>query len=457
MLMEYRVQNFFEVFYKKKYLYLLYFWVVLVFGIILAYFIVSSGKVITGLKVAGIKIGGIPIAQASKALAFRLDPRTDRKITLFYNNRALTVVPSAIGIRINIPATVNQAYRVGRTGPLWTRFITRGRAYRRGMDIEPVFQYNRNTLDSFYRLLDAIIAVEPIRSVITVNRQGEISYTPSRTGRAIDRRRLTRLLEKAVASPKHGLIKIPVVDIVPPLTENDINQWGLNKIMGIYSTQFDPSKPDRVQNLKTACSALDNSLIYPGQNFSFNTWVGPRVTEAGYKEAPVIFMGKLVPGVGGGVCQVSSTLYNAVLLSNLKIIQRFNHSLPSTYVPIGRDATVVYGGIDFIFENANQNPILIVAKVESPFVTIAVLGAKAGWDKIILEAKTIETYPFSVKEIPDPALPKKTKVKVQEGLNGYKVELRREIFQSNGESRKELLNTSIYPSQPEEYKIGTKN
>lgn len=454
--METGFQKFFEGFLRKKYLYLLYFWVVLIFVVILAYFILSSGKMITGLKVAGIKIGGLPIAKASQTMTLRLNPRTSKKVTLIYNNRALTVVPSAIGIRINIPETVNKAYKAGRTGSLWTRLTTRGRAYRRGMDMEPVFQYNQNTLDSFYRLLDAIIAVEPIRSVITVNREGEISFTPSRTGRAIDRTRLTHLLEKAVASPKLSRIEIPVVNLVPPLTENDINQWGLNQIMAIYSTQFDPGKSDRVQNLQTACSALDNSLIYPGQSFSFNTWVGPRVTEAGYKEAQVIFMGKLVPGVGGGVCQVSSTLYNAVLLSNLKIVQRFNHSLPSNYVPVGRDATVVYGGIDFIFENTNQNPILIVAKVESPFITIAILGAKAGWDKIALETKTVETYPFTVKEIPDPELSKRTKIKIQEGVNGSKVELWREIIQSDGQSQKELVNTSIYPAQPEEYKIGTK-
>ena len=442
--------------FRKKFFYLLYFFVVLTFLAIIAYFILSSGKMISGLNVAGIKIGGLPVAKASQTLAFRLTPRTNKKIILVYNKRTLTVVPSAIGIGVDIRETVNKAYQTGRTGPLWTRLTTRARAYRRGINIEPEFQYNSNTLESFYRLLDAIIAVEPIRSVITVNRQGEISFTPSRTGRSLDRGKLTRMIEKVAASSKPGLIEIPVVDQAPPLTENDINLWGLNQIMGIYSTQFDPNNPDRVQNIKMACGALDNSLIYPGQSFSFNTWVGPRVTEAGYKEAQVIFMGKLVPGVGGGVCQVSSTLYNSVLLSNLKIVQRFNHSLPSNYVPLGRDATVVYGGIDFIFENTNKNPILIVAKVESPFVTIAILGAKSGWDRIALETKTIETYPFPVKEIPDPELSPKTRIKVREGINGYKVELWREIIQIDGLSQKELVNTSIYPAQPEEYKTGAK-
>ncbi len=441
---------------RNKYLFFLYLWVVVIFILIFAYFGLTAGRITAGLKVSEADIGGLKIPEASRMLAYKLNPQMNKKIILVYNNRTLSVVPSAIGIRINIPRTVNKAYRIGRTGPVWTRLIKRVRAYRNGVNVKPVFHYNQNTLEAFYRMLDAIIAVEPIRSVITVNRKGEITYTPSRVGKAVDHQLLTKLLENAASSRKINRIEIPVKDVAPPLTEGDISHWGLDQVMGIYSTKFDPTTSDRVQNLITACSALDNSLIYPGQSFSFNTWVGPRVSEAGYKEAPVIFSGKLIPGVGGGVCQVSSTLYNSVLLSNLKIIQRFNHSLPSTYVPIGRDATVVYGGIDFIFQNTNQNPILIVAKVESPYIVIAILGRKTGWEKIILEEKTVATYPFSQKEISDPGLPKGTRQKIQDGLQGYKVELWREVIQNDGQTQKELVNTSIYPAYPEEYKIGTK-
>jgi vancomycin resistance protein YoaR len=449
--------NFLETFRRKKLLFFLYSGVVIIFITVFACFSLSAGRIVTGLKAGQTNIGGLRITEASKLLAIKLNPRMDKKIILIYNNRTLSVVPSAIGIRLDIPATINKAYHVGRTGAVWTRLITRIRAYRSGLNLIPVYSYNQNTLDSFYRLLDATIAIEPIRSLITVNRQGEITYTPSRIGRSIDHQLLTKLLEKAALSPKTYRIEIPVNDVVPPLTEAEIAQWGLDQMIGIYSTKFDPTKLDRIQNIKTACSALDNCLIYPGQSFSFNTWVGPRVTEAGYKEAPVLYMGKLIPGVGGGVCQVSSTFYNTVLLSNLKIIQRFNHSLPSNYVPIGRDATVVYGGIDFIFQNTNQNPILIVAKVDAPFITIAILGRKVDWEKISLETKTVETYPYFGKEIPDPALRRGTRLKLQDGLNGYKVELWREIILNDGQTQKELVNTSIYPAQPEEYKTGTKN
>ena len=211
------------VFQKKILLYLLYLWVVILFGVIFAYFGVSSGKVITGLKVADIKIGELPIAEASRVLAQKLNLRLDNKITLVYNNRTISVIPSAIGIGIDIQATINRAYRTGRAGSLWTRLTTRWRGYQRSIDIQPVFNYNRNTLESFYRLLDVIIAIEPIRSVITVNRQGEITYTPSRTCRAVDHQQLAALLEKAVSASKTYQIEIPVLNVVPPLTETDIN------------------------------------------------------------------------------------------------------------------------------------------------------------------------------------------------------------------------------------------
>jgi vancomycin resistance protein YoaR len=445
-----------ELFRGKRFLYWFTGFILVVFMAVFGFLSWSGGKMIHGLTVAGIKVGSMEVKKAFATLNTKLNPLLKKKIVLTYKNRSLTVVPGAIGIKTDLAATVRKAYQAGRTGSIWTRIATRLRAYRRGLDSQLIFMHNQETLNSFYRLLDAIIAVEPVRSVITVSPGGVVSYSPSRIGRALDRKGLTRLLEKAVTDPRMNQISIPVNSIAPPLTREDIQKWGMDQIMGVYSTKFDPSLSDRVQNLITACAAIDNTIVYPGQTFSFNTWVGPRVSEAGYKEAPVILFGKLVPGVGGGVCQVSSTLYNAVLLANLKIVQRFNHTLPSAYVSPGRDATVVYGGIDFIFENNYPNPILLSAQVTAPYVTIAVLGERVGWEEVSLETVLIDTYPFSVKDIPDPTLPKGKRLKVHDGQTGSKVELWRKILLSDDQIKKELVNTSIYPAQPEEYKVGVK-
>lgn len=291
--------------------------------------------------------------------------------------------------KLDLPATVKQAYLVGRTGSTWSSILTRIRVMRRGSDLKPLFDHNQDTLDSFFRLLDAVIAVEPVRSIITIdktnNKNGEVKFSSSRKGYVIEHNILTSLFEKAAYNKDVTRLDIPVRTVNPPLTESEILNWGLNQVLGIYTTKFDPKQTDRVHNLEIACSAIDNVIVYPGQSFSFNTWVGPRVSETGYKEAPVVLYGKLVPGIGGGICQVSTTLFNAVLLSNLQVTQTFNHTLPSTYVPLGRDATVVYGGLDLIFENTYQNPILLAARVQAPFVTVAVVGRKEGWESVALE------------------------------------------------------------------------
>lgn len=439
---------------KKIYMYLLYGGITMVIITAVIYFSWSNGRIINGLSIAGVKVGGLKITEAEQALSKSVNPLLEKKVSLNYQNKKFTIVPGTIGIKINIPASIRQAYRVGRTGSVFGRLLVRLKVFHRGMEIKPVFVYTRDTLAAFYRLLDAIIAVEPIRSVITVNRDGNVTFSPSRTGREVEYRRLTELFEKSLTDKTFDQITIPVKSIIPALTESDIKKWSMDQIISVFSTKFDPSNSDRVHNIETARSAIDNTIVYPGQSFSFNTWVGPRVSEAGYKEAPVIYLGKIVPGVGGGICQVSSTLYNAVLLADLKVIQRSNHSLPSNYVPLGRDATVVYGDLDFIFENNNQNPILLSAKVESPYITVAVLGEKLDWDQVTLRTVVLNTYPYGVKEMPDPQLAKGKRVKISNGQKGYKVQLWRDIFLKNGQTKNELINTSIYPSQPEEYKIG---
>lgn len=441
---------------EKRYVYIVFACSVLAFILVLSYFFSTNGRILNGVTVSNCKIGGLKVEDASRVLTDSLAPLPENKVVLNYNSRKVTVVLGALGFQADIPATIKKAYLVGRSGSIWSRIMTRLKLYRKGFDFKPVVKYNRQTLDSFYRLLDASIAIEPVRSAFTVDREGIVSFTPSREGRAVEYRTLTNLLEQAFCNPGIRQINIPIKTVIPPLNEADIENWGLNQVLGIYSTKFDPNQADRVENIKIACSAIDNSLIYPGQNFSFNTWVGPRATEAGYKEAPTIFMGKLIPGVGGGICQVSSTLYNAVLLANLRVLQRRNHTIPSAYVPLGRDATVVYEGIDFIFQNNYQKPILLVANVQSPYITVAILGEKSGWSKVSLESKTIETYPFKTIETHDPTLPEGERIRVSKGVAGSKVELWREVEFDDGHVERTLENTSIYPALPEEYKIGIK-
>jgi vancomycin resistance protein YoaR len=419
-----------------------------------AYVVWLHGRIIPGVTVSGMAVGGMTAADATLYLGGRVAAGQPKKVILTYQKRSFDVVLGTIGIQPDIPATVRKAYSIGRTGSILRRLYMLLKVRRYGHELRLRFRHNQNILDSFFRLLDASIGVEPARAVVRVDRGGTVRYTPSREGRKIDRAKLTGLFEEAVYRTGIETIDIPVNPIIPILTNADIERWKLGRVLGCFVTTFNPNARERSHNVKLACDALDNVIIYPGQNFSFNTWIGPRVPNNGYKEAPVVYRGKLIPGIGGGVCQVSSTLYNAVLLANLEVVKRYNHSLPSAYVPLGRDATVVNGGLDLIFKNNLKTPILLTAEVDPPYVRVAVLGEKEGWEKVELSTEIVDTYPYKVHETLDPQLNPGEVVKATPGKDGHKVYLWRTVYYPDCRFSKSKVNTSIYPAQPEEYKVG---
>ena len=145
------------------------------------------------------------------------------------------------------------------------------------------------------------------------------------------------------------------------------------ELIAQYATNFDSSMVNRTKNVSLAAKALDGKLLAPGEQFSFNDCVGERTAEAGYKEALIIEGDAYTPGLGGGVCQVSSTLYNAVILANLEIIERHRHSLPVNYVPSGQDATVSYGILDFKFRNSTNADLLIRSLIDDNTLTVQIM------------------------------------------------------------------------------------
>jgi vancomycin resistance protein YoaR len=169
------------------------------------------------------------------------------------------------------------------------------------------------------------------------------------------------------------------VDLVVDIVQPEIKRSDLENIkdnLGEYSTKFNAADVDRTHNIKIATSSASDILIKPGEVYSVDKIVGPRLANYGYKEAKVIINNELVPGIGGGVCQVSSTLYNAALLSNMKIVERRNHSIPSSYIPMGRDATISENYIDLKFQNTTQYPIYIHGEVKGSWVKFSIYGRR---------------------------------------------------------------------------------
>ena len=195
----------------------------------------------------------------------------------------------------------------------------------------------------------------------------------------------------------------------------------------------------------------------PGEIFSYNKVVGARTIEAGYKEAGAYAGGGVVQSVGGGICQISSTIYNTALLANLEIVDRSNHQFQTSYVSVSRDATVSWGSLDFKFKNTRSYPIKIVASAKNGVAKISFYGIKEETEyDVVIQPKVLSYIPYTVKYIEDSTLEQGKEVVEQLGYNGCKSEAYR-ILKLNGKVvSKTLLSRDTYDPMQRIVRRGTK-
>ena len=182
--------------------------------------------------------------------------------------------------------------------------------------------------------------------------------------------------KNVITSEKKDEYTIPLKILYPNITTNMIGTEAFPDMLSAFSTNYAASNRNRTTNLILAANKINGTVLMPGETFSYNKVVGERTIAAGYKEAPIYVEGKVVDGLGGGICQITTTLYNAVVFANLEVTQRTNHQFVPSYAPASRDATVVYGAIDFQFKNNRQYPIKLVSSVAGGVATFQIFGQK---------------------------------------------------------------------------------
>ncbi|WP_256758019.1 VanW family protein [Cohnella sp. WQ 127256] len=194
---------------------------------------------------------------------------------------------------------------------------------------------------------------------------------PEQMGSELDRRAFMDQVYKFIVEGTASNIEAPQ-QIIHPKVDSELLTSIREKKIGQYTTYFNSRNKNRSKNINLAAQAINNQYVFPGESFSFNGIVGERTTSKGYLRAKVIVKGEVAEGIGGGICQISSTLFNAVDRAGLQIIKRYSHSRSVPYVPPGRDATVSWYGPDFVFQNKYDQPILIRSVVYGGQVTIII-------------------------------------------------------------------------------------
>lgn len=222
----------------------------------------------------------------------------------------------------------------------------------------------------FQNQLDKQVYKKPINA--TIDHNGNI--IPEQPGLQLYRRVFTNKFYSYYFKNGPAKVEVPLLMIYPRV-DSELLGHIRSKRIGRYITSFNTGNKKRTNNIKLATKAINNQVIFPGETFSFNQVVGKRTEGKGYLKAPVIIRGEFSEDIGGGICQVSSTLFNAVDNAGLQIVQRFSHSREVPYIPPGRDATVSWYGPDFVFKNKYNQPILIQARIISNKLVIKIFSS----------------------------------------------------------------------------------
>lgn len=250
---------------------------------------------------------------------------------------------------------------------------------------------------------------------------------------------------------------IPLKITHPEITTDKIGSEGFPDLLAEFSTNYNPGAKDRTTNLRLASNKINNTVVLPGETFSYNKVVGKRTTEAGYKEAPSYAGGKVVNDIGGGICQITSTLYNAVVLANLDIVSRSNHQFVPSYVKAGRDATVVYGAIDFKFKNTRKYPIKIKSTVSGGVARVQIYGMKEETEyEVKIETKITGSIPMKTVYEDDTTLEKGKEKVEQKGHNGTYSEAYKVVYLNGKVVSRTLLSKDKYNQMSTIIKRGTK-
>lgn len=264
------------------------------------------------------------------------------------------------------------------------------------------------------------------------------------------------IASKLSAFNSGSAVTVAVTRTVPEITAASLKNGLFSAELASYKSTYSTAAAGRAYNVARAASSINGKILLPGDTFSYNEAIGNPSLANGYKVAPIFENGKTSEGVGGGVCQVSSTLYSAVLYANLTIVERRNHSLTVAYVPKGQDATVSYGSLDFKFKNDTDHPIRIDASATGGKCIVKIVGTAHNPPQQVTISHTVaaSTEP-TVIETKDATMPEGTRKVTTAGKTGYVVDSVRTVTENGVVVKTEKLSRSTYKMMPTEVNVGT--
>lgn len=402
--------------------------------------LLSRNTVYPGVTVGEVDVGGLGIEPARSRLASRGAELAKERVVLRCAGRSFDTTIGGMGGKVDVGASVQAAYRIGREGHVFHRIANVISAWWHGRKVPVTYAFNKDLAFRYLSTVAQKIDRRPTNAE-PVLESGGVRVIPHKPGIKLD---VERSLARIVREINSGVraISLEAATVAPKVTTADLE--GINGVLAAYSTPYNPWERDRTHNLKIACQAINGTLVKAGETFSYNGTVGPRLRKYGFRDAPMFVRGEIEPGTGGGVCQVSTTVYNAALLADMKILARSHHSRPVVYAPVRRDATVAYPAIDLKFENTTGAPIYILASVGKRTVNVSILGKRLDDREVEIVAVGHQVIRAPVRQTIEEDLEPGKRIVRSGGRPGHRLSIYRIVKLGGKVIKKELISNDYY-------------
>ena len=415
-------------------------------------------KVVPGITLAGASIAGFDREQLEQAAAVAGEQTLDRALTLSAGPARAQTSARALGA-VPLPAdVVAQALAYGRSGDLLADLRTRARARAGEVELRVGMRFEQaRALEQLFELAPAVDTMSlptrldlEARKVLSAERGTALLPYDSLSSVALGLAAGADQIELAVA--QKPAVADPLAD---ELARYGIEKLDLDVVLGSFSTPYsmEPRAADRTVNLKVGAAVIDGHVLMPGETFSFNEVVGERSAQNGYRWAPGISGGQIIDVLGGGICQVASTVFGAAFFGGLEVVRARPHSRPSGYIDMGLDATVVWDTVDLKIRNPYDFPIVLHMNVSQGQVRGEILGPQRPY-QVAFERSVVESMDYETVYRTDPKLLTGTEVVAQRGMRGFKLERVRKLYQG-GDVAEEQSWELTYPATREIIRVGT--
>lgn len=485
-----------------------------------ALFNINNTKIISNISIEGIDVSKLSKDEAEQKVLEALEQNLEQNIIAKTQEFEYEIQLSQIEATYDTNKAIEEAYNIGRDGNIFSNNLEIIKCKIRNKNIELGTNYNEELLNNIINDItvkipgaveEASYCIEDEKLIITKGKNGKSINKEKFKNEVIERLKLNKQREditlEIIDSNPQGIdidkiysevhkeaqnayyTKEPfqvyphvdgidfdlesaremlkedkeeyIIDLkitIPEITTNKIGSEAFPDMLSTFSTRYDASNTPRTTNLKLAMGKLNGVVIAPGETFSYNKTLGKRTAEAGYKEAGGYAGGKVVQTLAGGICQISSTLYDAAVYANLEIVERHNHMFLAGYVGAGKDATVVYGAYDLKFKNTRNYPIMIKTSIGSGVAKIDIFGIKEEVEyEVEISSKILSYTSFKVVRENDNSLAPGQERVAQNGMNGCK-SITYKILKLNGkEVSRTVLSSDTYDAMNKIIKVGPSN